>query len=55
MPNPVYGLKWAARTTSRLQRNEQERQHILNAVQRNILQMLGVDESKLESMLDATG
>lgn len=30
---------------------EQERQHILEAAQRNILQMLGVDESELENML----
>ncbi|MFW3615486.1 TetR/AcrR family transcriptional regulator [Billgrantia antri] len=35
--------------------SEQERQHILNAAQRNILQMLGVDESEMEGMLDATG
>ena len=34
---------------------EQERQHILNAAQRNILQMLGVNESELESMLGETG
>nr|WP_163502979.1 TetR/AcrR family transcriptional regulator [Halomonas socia] len=35
--------------------NEQERQRILDAAQRNILQMLGVDESELESMLGAAG
>jgi hypothetical protein len=34
---------------------EQEREHILNAAQRNILQMLGVDESELESMLGEAG
>lgn len=34
---------------------ERERQHILNAAQRSILQMLGVDESELESMLGAAG
>jgi len=33
---------------------EQERQHILNAVQRNILQMLGVNESELDTMLGKT-
>jgi len=31
--------------------DDQERQHILEAAQRNILQMLGVDESELENML----
>ncbi|MGO1344674.1 MAG: hypothetical protein ACTHUO_09960, partial [Chromohalobacter japonicus] len=30
---------------------EQERQHILEAAQRNILQMLGVDQDELDSML----
>ncbi|MDX5431970.1 MAG: TetR/AcrR family transcriptional regulator [Halomonas sp.] len=35
--------------------NEQERQHILDAAQRNILQMLGVDESELEGMASAAG
>ncbi|WP_281504709.1 hypothetical protein SR908_05525 [Chromohalobacter canadensis] len=30
---------------------EQERQHILEAVQRNILQMLGVDQDELDRML----
>ncbi|PAU78829.1 TetR/AcrR family transcriptional regulator [Halomonas salipaludis] len=34
---------------------EQERQNLLNAAQRNILQMLGVDESELDSMLGAAG
>ncbi|MHB0777493.1 TetR/AcrR family transcriptional regulator [Halomonas sp. WWR20] len=34
---------------------EQERQCILNAAQRNILQMLGVNESELESMLGDVG
>lgn len=33
----------------------QERQHILNAAQRNILQMLGVNESELENMLGNVG
>lgn len=31
--------------------DDQERQHILEAAQRNILRMLGVDESELDSML----
>ncbi|MDR5907585.1 TetR/AcrR family transcriptional regulator [Franzmannia qiaohouensis] len=34
---------------------EQERQNLLNAAQRNILQMLGVDENELDSMLGAAG
>lgn len=34
---------------------ENERQHILNAAQRHILQMLGVRERELESMLGAAG
>ena len=34
---------------------EQERQPIRNAAQRNILQMLGVNESELESMLGKAG
>lgn len=34
---------------------EQERQQILNAAQRSILQMLGVEESELESMLGDAG
>ncbi|GHC21126.1 TetR/AcrR family transcriptional regulator [Aidingimonas halophila] len=35
--------------------DEQERQRILDAAQRNILQMLGVDESELEGMLGDSG
>lgn len=31
---------------------EAERQHVLNAAQRHILRMLGVEESELDSMLD---
>ncbi|APX93445.1 TetR family transcriptional regulator [Halomonas sp. 1513] len=34
---------------------EQERQNLLNAAQRNILQLLGVDESELDGMLGAAG
>ncbi|MBD3895004.1 TetR/AcrR family transcriptional regulator [Halomonas sp. ML-15] len=34
---------------------EQERQQILHAAQRNILQMLGVEENELESMLGEVG
>src|SRR5690554_4517653 len=35
--------------------SSQERQDILNAAQRNILQMLGVHEDELESMLGNEG
>ncbi|WP_129141624.1 TetR/AcrR family transcriptional regulator [Modicisalibacter coralii] len=34
---------------------EAERQRVLNAAQRHILRMLGVEESELESLLDASG